>query len=791
MTIDIILVFVIVVSAVVFFVTERVRYDGVAVMVLLALAVIGVIPMVRAIEGFANPAVVTIAAVLVLSGGLYRTGVANLIGAQMLRFSGGSSLRITAVMMLIAGVLSGIMNNTAATALLLPVVVDVARRLAIRPSRLLIPLCFASLLGGMTTLIGTGPNILLSAFMERAGLEAFGLFSFTPVGSAALGAGILYMVFVGRHLLPDRLSGAGGAAGGESGSVATDIDDRYQLGATMFSFTIPDGSALDGCTLVEARLGQALGLNLLAVGRGGRFIRAPSRVFALRAGDRLVVEGERQVLGQLRAWGNLSRGQKTRGALRRLVEGDSGLAQVEVAQGSVLIGQTVRSCGFRSRFGVHAVALRRNGEVWSTTFQAVRMKAGDMLLLLGQAERLAGLADAEEFRSVTLGDIEAAIRDYGLRRWLTRLSVPEGSALVGRTLASSYLRSAFDLTVLQIRRASGTVPFPEASEQLKAGDQLIVEGPPGAYAVLEALQALVAEDSAPSPQLLESEDVGLAEVTLAPGSSVVGKTLREVLFRQSYGLDLLAIRRRGRTVRSNRILLDAELAFGDALLVYGQRERIALLARDSRFLVLAAEHRETFRVQKAPVATAVMLGVIVLASLNVLPVYIAALAGALLMVFTGCVRASEVYDLVEWRVVVLIAGMLALGLAMEESGAAALVAREVLGRTAAAGPQILLASLFLLCGLAAQFMPSSAVAVLVAPIALGTATETGVSPEALMMVVAVSSSCCFLSPFGHPVNLLVMGVGGYKVTDYTRAGLPLFLMMMLLVVFFLPVVWPL
>ena len=141
--------------------------------------------------------------------------------------------------------------------------------------------------------------------------------------------------------------------------------------------------------------------------------------------------------------------------------------------------------------------------------------------------------------------------------------------------------------------------------------------------------------------------------------------------------------------------------------------------------------------------------------------------------------------------IVLIGGMLALGLAMSESGTAELIAREVLGQAGGAGPRVLIASLFLICGLAAQVVPTSAVAVLMSPIALSTAAELSISPHALLMVVAVGSSCAFLSPFGHAVNLLVMGVGGYKVTDYTRVGAPLFLLMLLLVVFVLPLIWPL
>ena len=788
---DVVIVLVIVAVAVVLFVTEWVRYDGVALTVLLALAISGVIPMSRAIEGFANPAVVTIAAVLVLSGGLYRTGVANLVGAQVMRLAGDSPLRVTTLLMLTAGLMSGVMNNIAATALLLPVALDIARRLGMRPSRLLIPLAFASLLGGMTTLIGTGPNILLSTVLERSGEGSFGLFSFTPVGAAALLVGIVYMIVAGRRFLPDR------PTEDDESAVGVDWRGRYDLGETLFGLRIPRRSALDGMSLVQSRLGRALGIDLLAVRRQGQILRAPEPDFALRRGDVLICEGRPDAVDDLRAWGHLANHDESDDTLWRLVEDATALARVEIAPNSSLIGGTVRGLDFRNRFQAHIVAIRRGEEVRSATFRETRLEAGDVLLLLGREDRLQQLRYAAEFASLGWTDIGTAARDYGLHRWLMQLEVPPGSALDGQTLEATRLNRSFDLTVLEIRRGGDgagdggeNIFLPHASDTLRAGDRLIVEGDPRSCAVLDALQALETEDTRPSLRELESERVGFGEVTLAPSSNIVGKTLGEIFFRESYGLTLLAIWRGGKAVHSNIHLGEMRLQFGDALLVYGARKKISLLARDPRFLVLTAALSEVFRVGRAPLASAIMVGVILAASLNLLPVYIAALLGALLMVFTGCLKGNEVYSLIEWRVIVLLGGMLALGLAMEESGAAELIAREIIGRAAEAGPRLLIATLFLLCALAAQFVPTSAVAVLVAPIALSTASELDLSAQALLMVVAVGSSCAFLSPFGHPVNLLVMGVGGYKVTDYTRVGAPLFVLLLFLVVFFLPVVWP-
>lgn len=785
MTADVIVVLAIVAVAVVLFVTEWVRYDGVALMVLLSLAISGVIPMARAIEGFANPAVVTIAAVLVLSGGLYKTGVANVVGAQVLRLAGDSPVRVTALLMLTSGVMSGVMNNTAAVALLIPVVIEISRRLGMRPSRLLIPLSFAALLGGMTTLIGTGPNILLSSILERMGQGGFGFFAFTPVGATALTVGVLYVVLAGRHFLPDRSTGA------EEGGDEIDLTGRYQFAESLLTLRIPPDSALDGCSLVEARLGQALGYDLLAVRRKGHLVRAPERDFRLRSGDVLIVEGRIEALERLRAWGHLVRHRESEDALGRLVKDSTVLAEVEIAGKSDLVGSTVQSIDFRNRFQAHVVAIRRDNQILSGSFQTVKLEAGDALLLLGREDQLQQLRYAAEFSSIGWTDIGSATEEYELYRWLMRLHIPDGSWLDGQTLEASRLRRAFDLTVLEIEREDGDIALPHASERMRAGDRLIVEGAPACFAVLEALQALVPTDERPSVGELESEDVGFAEVTLAPSSDLVGKTLREVLFRESYGLNLLSIFRGGRAFHSNIRISRTALEFGDALLVYGNRKKIALLARDPRFLVLHGQLHEVFRVHKAWIASAIMAGFIVTASLNLLPVYIAALLGALLTVFTGCVKGNEVYTFVEWRVVMLIGGMLALGLAMEDSGTAELIAREVVGRAAEIGPRVLIASIFLICALAAQFVPTSAVAVLVAPIALSAASELELSARALLMVVAVGSSCAFLSPFGHPVNLLVMGVGGYKVVDYTKVGAPLFLLLMLMVVFFLPIVWPL
>jgi di/tricarboxylate transporter len=279
------------------------------------------------------------------------------------------------------------------------------------------------------------------------------------------------------------------------------------------------------------------------------------------------------------------------------------------------------------------------------------------------------------------------------------------------------------------------------------------------------------------------------EVVLSPHTTLVGRTLRDLHFREKYGLHVLAIWRQGRAYRSQ--LRDMPLQFGDALLLYGPREKLMLLGSEPDFLVLTQEAQEPPRLDKAPVAAIVMAAVLVPVILGWVPISIAAVTGAALMVLTGCLTMDEAYRFIEWRAVFLIAGMLPLGVAMEQTGTAQFVAEGVVSAVGRFGPLAMLAGLYILTTLATQVMPNAAVAVLLAPIALSTATDLGISPFALMMVVAVAASASFLSPVAHPANVLIMGPGGYRFADYIRVGLPLTIVVLVVVLLVLPLFWPL
>ena len=778
MTAQIALVLAILAAAIVMFITERIRVDVVALMVLVSLTLTGLVTPTEALSGFANLAVVTVWAVLILSAGLGRTGVAGLIGHQVLRLSGQSEARLVALIMLLVGALSGFMNDIGVAALMLPVVVDIARRTGRPPSRLLMPLAFAALLGGLNTLIGTPPNSLVSEALRQYGLEPFHMFDYTPTGIVVMLAGISFMVLVGRHLLPSR-----------------DIKDLpendratpsefFGLRERLFVIRLPKDSVLTGKTLAQSRLGAALGLNVLAILRTDQNRLAPDALAVLRSGDRLLVEGRPDRLAELRGQRMLVQ-EAEQLAVEQLLSAEIGLAELEISPQSSLLGQTLEQIDFRRRFGAVVLAIRRGGGTVRTNLEKLPLQRGDVLLVQGTGEQLETLQTESAF---LLSGAEALAR-YHLEERLVTMRVPEDSPLVDKTLLESRLGDAFGLGVLGIVREGSTKLMPGAGERLATGDLLLAKGRPDDLRTMEGLQDLEI-DTEPPPDVskLESEHVGLVEAVLSPRTTLAGKTLRQIHFRDKYGLSVLAIWREGRAYRSE--LRDMALRFGDALLLYGPRERLRVLGQEPDFLVLTVAAQETPRLSKAPIALLIMAIVLVPVILDWLPIAITAVAGVVLMVLTRCLTMEEAYGAIEWKAVFLIAGMLPLGIAMEQTGAARFLAEGMVGLVGGLGPVAVLAGLFVLAALASQVMPNPAVAVLLAPVALNTANDLGISPYPLMMAVAVSASAAFLSPVGHSANVLVMGPGGYRFADFTKVGIPLTLVVLAVVVVVLPILWP-
>ena len=597
MTPENLLVLGILAGAVVLFVSERLRVDVVAMMVLVALVVTGLVTVEEAFSGFASPAVITVWSVFIVSGGLTRSGVADLIARQVLRLAGRSQLRLTVLIMLAVGGMSAFMNNIGAVAILLPAVMSVARETDIPPSKLLIPLAWASLLGGNMTMIGTPPNILASSILESyANIEPFRFFDFTPMGIVVLGAGILYMVLVGRHLLPKR------SPGGE-------LADSYPV--------------------------------------------------------------------------------------------QEYLTEVRVEDGGPLIGKTVREADLENRYGLNVIHIHlccQEGETVSALTDH-RLQAGDELHLEATADAILNAS-----QSLSL----APVADRPIQPW-----EPEPE------------RAAFEL----------------------------------------------------------------AEVVLSPMSDLRGKTLRQINFRSRFGLAVLAIRHQGETLFAR--LGDVPLNFGDSLLVQGAVERINLLRREPDFLLLDMPPLEMRRTRKAPIAIAILLGVLVVVTTGLLHVSAAMFIGALLMVLSGTLSMDEAYRSIEWKSVFLIAGMLPLGLAMENTGTARLLADQIVGLVGGWGPLAVLMGIFVLTGLLTEVMSNAAATVLAVPIAIDAALGLGADPHAFVMAIVIAASTSFLMPIGHQVNVLVFGPGGYRFFDYTRVGVWLNLVLLILTALILPLIWPL
>jgi di/tricarboxylate transporter len=582
MTPQIALTLTILAAAIALFVSERLPADVASLLTMVVLALTGLLPPTEALASFANPVVVTIGSVFVVSAALFQTGVATRMGRGIVRLAGDSEPRLIAALMIGAALLSGVMNNVAATAVLIPAVVGIGLSTGRAPSRLLLPLSFAAVVGGTLTLIGSPPNLIVSQALTKGGFPPFGFLDITPIGVLSVLVVTLFMVTLGRRWLPDR-----------------PLEDKLQ----------------------RAQLPSQL-LDLY---------RLPERIFTLY--------------------------------------------------------------------------------------------------------------------------------------------VPSDSPLVGKTLAESGLGREHGLMVLGIIRQSHHQMAPPATERIQSGDRLLTQGGPRRIEQAATAKRLTPNRATVDETELLAGDIGVAEVTLTPRSPLAGRTLRELHFRERFGLTVLALWRGGEPVE--RRVSDEPLRQGDAFLVQGPWRKIRLLHQQPGLLVLSEDEDIPRRTRKAPWAVAILAGMVVAVVADLAPLAVAALGAAILTVVTGCLRVEEAHNAVEWRVVFLIAGMLALSEAMQRTGAAHWIALTLLSPAASLGPLAAMAALFLITVALTLGISNHATAALIAPIALNVAVSHGFDPHPLLLAVAVGTSTALITPFAHPSTLLVMGPGGYKFRDYVRVGLPL------------------
>jgi len=774
-TLEIAFLFALLGVMVVLFLTEKLPVDVTAFAGLSLLVATGLVTTDEAFKGFSSPAVITMLSVFLVSAGLQYTGVADVLGRGIHRVVGDREVLLIIAIMLVAGVLSAFMNNIAATAVLLPAVVSLARQAGLPPSRFLMPLAFGAILGGTTTLVGTPPNLLASEVLTDQSLRPFGLFEFAPFGLALLAAGVIFMITAGRKLLPDR---SGGMAEMEKANLA----EVYRLEESLFSITIPAGSALAGKTLAETRLGTVLGLQVVSVNRNGDETLAPGADYTMKAGDRLVVQGRRRDLQDRLELQDLEVAELGSTTMQAAATSVSGLV-FRFTDHSDTLGKSVIELDMRNRFGVTIVELRRNGESLRDGFTDLPFEVGDEILALGPVNLINELASRTEVEVVAEGQ-EAIER---LDDSLFVLRVAENSSMAGSTVAETRLRERWDLTIVGVVRGEETQLLVSPNEPLHAGDKLLVTGQPAKVARLLELGQVEVTDKGPGASL-ESADVTLLEAVVAPRSAAVGRSLRELAFRKKYGLRALAIWRGGVPIRTG--LPDIPLRLGDGLLLHGRRDKVALLQADPDFVVLSEGDTGPRRPGRAPFAIAALLLMVGLVMAGIFPIQVAAFFAATLVILTRALHMHEAYRAVEWRAIFLVAAILPVGAAMERTGAAELLAGSVAGIAGDAGPYAVLIALMVLSSLLSQGLDGAPTVVLLGPVVISTAAQLGLSPYPLMMGVGLAASAAFMTPFSHKANLLVMGAGGYRSVDYLKVGTPLTIVILGILAFMIPLIMP-
>jgi di/tricarboxylate transporter len=463
---------------------------------------------------------------------------------------------------------------------------------------------------------------------------------------------------------------------------------------------------------------------------------------------------------------------------------------VTIAQGSPVISELIRHAEFRSRFDVVVVGVMRRDSYRFTNLAYVPIRDGDTLLVQGEVESIAQLEKFSDFTSVEIFTPTKLAEKYHIDERMFVVRLPKHSGLAEETLRKSRLADVFDFRVLAIFRDGELNIMPRGTEVLAGGDLLLIEGQHSDLDVLRGLQELEIDTKIPANvSAFESERLTLMDATLDPRSSLAGRSVGELNFRERYGIELAAIEREGENVATD--LADERLQIGDALLLLGPRDRLQLLSSDTDFLILTPLGQAPPDTRRAPLAAAIMLGVVVTVMLGYAPISISAVIGGTIMVLTGCLNMEQAYRSIDWRAIFLIAGMLPLGTAMQDTGAATYLADQVMSLLGDAGPWPVIMGLYVLTAMATMIIPTAALVVLMSPIVLSAMSDMGLAPETAMMAVAMAASASFTSPISHPANILVMGPGGYRFVDYLKVGVPLTIVVFITVMVLLPILWPL
>ena len=604
----------------IFFAIGKIRSDIVALCSLVLLLIFHILTPEEALSGFSNSVVIMMIGLFVVGGAIFQTGLAKMISSRILKLAGKSENRLLLLVILVTSAIGAFVSNTGTVALMLPIVVSLAANAGISSSRLLMPLAFASSMGGMMTLIGTPPNLVIQETLTSAGYEQLTFFSFLPVGLVCVATGIIVLMPLSKIFL----SGRGKKKTKKGGKSLQQLVNEYGISSNLFRVLAKENSKIVNKTIIDLNIRHIYGLNILEIRRG-----------------------------------DATKHKFLKTITQKLADPDTAI------------------------------------------------QAGDILYISGEFDQIKKFAT-----------------DYSL------------DLLDGH-----------------------------ATEETMTGSTL------------------------------DFYDIGIAEIVFMPTSRLLNRTITEIGFRDKFNVNVLGIRRKQEYILQD--LGNARVGSGDVLLVQGTWSDIARLNReDADWVVMGQPLEEAAKVTldyKAPVAAAIMLLMIAMMVFDFIPVepVTAVMIAALLMVLTGCFRNVEAaYKTINWESVVLIAAMLPMSLALEKTGASTYISDSLVKGLGDYGPFALMAGIYFTTSLMTMFISNTATAVLLAPIALQSATQMGISPVPFLFAVAVGASMCFASPFSTPPNALVMPAGQYKFMDYIKVGLPLQIIMGIVMIFVLPLLFP-
>lgn len=612
------------------FVSERLPPDVTALLALLALLLTGVLTPAEAFSGFSHPATISVAAVLVLSAGVERTGALTFIARRLLAPLGRSETLLTVTIMIVISALSAFINNTAAVAVFIPVVIEVCRRTGASPGRVLMPMSHAATFGGMCTLIGTSTNLVAHEFARSQGLQGFTMFELGKVGLPMLFFGYAYILLFGKKFLPRNPSG--------------DVSPLVRADFYVAELVVLREGPWDGREISEHQLEQDLDVELVGLLRDGRFTK--------------------------------------------------------------------------------------------TSDMSMRLKAGDSILIRGELEKVLALAGQE-----------------GLELHRPRRLPPSYAT------TPSFVRTPSDVTRL-----------------IRTNDVSASEAPDSAV------------QTKPVNANEETQKLPLAEVVVLTTSGLIGQSLRAARFAERYDAVVLALRRRG--VISSRPS-ETPLLAGDMLLVEGERSALSALAEAHGFLVVGTPAHPEARPGRLLITVLTLLAVIAVVSFGLLPIVTAATAGCAVLMLTGSLRPREAYEAIDMSLIFLLAGSLALGVALEKAGITNVLAHWLASLSATTGPFVVVVCFFFVSVLVSELMSNSGTVALLGPITLAVAAKIGVNPMSLLVAITFGSSAAFAMPIGYQTSLMIYGPGGYRFRDFIKMGVPLDLLLALLALWLIPIFWPL